>query len=173
MDNYEKFIREARGMRLDTENTEDLKARILESTAPGKKGSRENLLVTFLFGWTEIPWLRNGMVIASLTVVIVIFIQQFIIVDRVDSLENRIISINTENILSYQKEMMHANANLVTMSDEIFAGDSVKVAGKDLATLIKSYRELQARYEELLEIVESSNSRKPGSQLPESNKLKL
>jgi len=174
MEDYDKFIRRVRGQRVEEDHTEELKRRILEATTVKKKESYINLLIGYLFGWTEIPWLRTSMVVTSLAFVILIFIQQGIMVDRIGSIENRIISTNTENILRFQKEMMHANSTLVTMSsDQLIAKDSVKVAGEDLLGLLKSYRELQARYDELLEIVNQSISGDQVKKVPDREKLKL
>jgi hypothetical protein len=173
MGNYEKFIAGARDKGVDPGSTEKLKTRILDVIISQQVESSRGMIFRFLFGWTEMPWLRSGMVITSMVVVVMIFIQQFMLVDRMGAIENRIITISTENVISFQKAMMHANSNLVTMSDEIFTEDSIKVAGKDLGSLVRSYRELQSRYEELLEIIENSDSREQVEQLLEKDKLKL
>jgi len=173
MDNYEKFIQKARENRIDPGIAEKLKTRILDATGSNAGTDYRALIVRILFGWTEVPYLRTGMVVASVTVVVLILIQQGIIVDRIGSLESRIISTNTENILKFQKEMMHANATLVTMSDNVFSDDSIKVAGEDLLSLVRSYRELQVRYDELLEVVGEINSGDQIKKLPGRDKLKL
>ncbi|MGM0463403.1 MAG: hypothetical protein ACQEQW_01970 [Bacteroidota bacterium] len=104
----------------------------------------------YVFGWTEIVWLRRSMTVASVLIVILFAVQQLFITKRIEKLEKRMISINTDKVLEYQRENVIANSVLFTGPDRKDMNDSIKVATGDLLDLVKSYRSLQAKYEEIL-----------------------
>ncbi len=105
----------------------------------------------YVFGWTEIVWLRRSMTVASVLIVILFGIQQLFMTKRIEKLENRMISNNTDKVLEYQREKVIASSVLFTDRDRKDMNDSIKVATGDLLDLVKSYRSLQAKYEEILD----------------------
>ncbi|MEZ4999358.1 MAG: hypothetical protein R2727_01290 [Bacteroidales bacterium] len=126
-----------------------------------------------LFGWTEVVWLRRSMVVFSLVITIMFLMQQFTVYERISSIEDRIISITTENILDFQKEAIHASNAIYKLNSEMFTDDSLMVSGKDLGALVRSYRELQSRYEELQSIIDAGETVTEIEGVPGRDKLKL
>lgn len=104
-----------------------------------------------VFEWTEIVWLRRSMTLASVLIVVLFAVQQLFMTKRIEKLEKRMISINTDKVLEYQREKVIANSVLFTEHERKNMNDSIIVATGDLLELVKSYRSLQAKYEEILD----------------------
>jgi hypothetical protein len=105
------------------------------------------------------------MVIASLALVMIFVVQQFTVLNRLGSLEQRMMGVSTESIIEFQKENMHLNSVLYIENSNINPTDSVKVSNHDLVSLLRSYRELQKKLRDLEE-----NS---GTDLTDKNRDKL
>ncbi len=106
--------------------------------------------IDYVFGWTDIIWLRKSLAFASFIIVFAFVIQQLFVVDRINKLEKRMISINTEKILEYQRENVIVNSVIMKHQDASQLTDSINVSTDDLLNLIREYRELQYRYEKML-----------------------
>lgn len=150
MNRYSRILDRLKSFRADDQTSDSLKRRILnqlDMTADSRRV--KSSLVELLFGWADILWLRRSMVLVSFALIILFLSQQFFIFGRLSSLEDRMTGISTDNILEFQKENMHVNSVVYSMSDEMFSNDSVKVSSRDLSSLIRSYRDLQERYNNL------------------------
>jgi hypothetical protein len=118
--------------------------------------------IDYIFGWTDIIWLRKTLALASLIIVLAFIIQQLFVVDRINKLEKRMISINTEKILEYQRENVIVNSVIMEQPETSLLADSIKVSTDDLLNLLREYKELQYRYEKILgsQIKKDSNKQK-------------
>lgn len=141
MKKLDKIIERIRSHNPGLEDRKELIDSIMSAT--GKDNSRN----WQVYNWTEIAWLRRSLSIASVIIVLFFCGQQVLMTNRIDKLEKRMISINTDNILQYQRENVMANSVLYRDADRKTLADSIKVATDDLLDLVKSYRDLQLKYE--------------------------
>jgi hypothetical protein len=144
MEELERIIKQLKLHKSEIEDRDSLRESIMQ-----KIGSK-NKKLDYLFGWTEIVWLRRSLAIASTVIVVVFIIQQLFVINRIDKLEDRMVSLNTEKILEYQRENVIANSALFTDHEKRTLADSIKVATDDLLELVKSYHDLQMKYENML-----------------------
>lgn len=151
MEELERIIKQLKLHKPEIEDRDSLRESIMQ-----KIGSR-NRKLDYLFGWTEIVWLRRSLAIASMAIVVVFIIQQLFVINRIDKLEDRMVSFNTENILEYQRKNVIANSVLFTDHEKRTLADSIKVATDDLLELVKSYRDLQMKYENMLKEVKTDD----------------
>jgi len=122
-------------------------------------------LPDILFGWTDIVWLRRSLAVASLFIIGVFVIQQSILINRIEELEERVTYFNTEMILEYQRKNVRANAVIMKKQGYNIFNDSINIARDDLLEMIREYRDLQAKYEDVM------NKKMDGE--PENNEQKL
>ena len=93
MDKYSEIIEKIRNLRLDQDSMDTLQSKI-EAAACNSEPAKGLSLFDLLFGWTNIVWLRRGLLAASVLLFVIFAIQQYIIINRIDSLENRMVSIS-------------------------------------------------------------------------------
>lgn len=171
MDRYNRIVNRLRNYKPEKHESSRLKERILMQLDSDREANKmKSSFFELLFGWTDIVWLRRSMLIISFSLIILFVAQQYLIFNRIDSLEKRMTGISTESILDFQKENMHANSVAYRMSEDVLASDSVKVSSSDLNSLIKSYRDLQERYNNLKGAIDHSI---PETSLKENSKIKL
>ncbi len=145
MKELDKIKEHLRAFEPQLEDREELKEGVI------KKISSSKIELDYFFGWTDIVWLRRSLAVASVSIVMFFCVQQVFVARRIDSLEKRMISINTDKVLEYQREKVIANSVVFTDLDRKNLNDSIKVATGDLLDLVKSYRSLQAKYESMLD----------------------
>lgn len=133
----------------EPEGRADIMRNVMDKTSGSSPESSPEKIMTVLFGWTEILWVRRGLITISMGLVFVFVFQQFSIVSRIGRLESRMVESNTEQIIRKQGENVLMNSVLMQEVSEKDFRDSIKVADKDLRDLINSYSELQKRYKDL------------------------
>ncbi|MBN1388247.1 MAG: hypothetical protein JW965_07355 [Bacteroidales bacterium] len=159
MKELERIIKQLKLYKPEIDGRDSLRESIMQNIR------RKKRKINYLFVWTEIVWLRRSLAIASVAIIAVFVLQQLFVINRIDKLEERMVSFNTEKILEYQRENVILNSVLF---EEQFPGvltDSIKVASEDLLDLVRSYSNLQNKYEEMLGTIKKNRS--------ESTKQKL
>ncbi len=141
---YTKLIAALKGSKPVLHGKEEFVDKILEQTLREKE--HINKIYDFIFGWIEIIWLRRTLLTASLIILTLFIFQQFIIFERIGSLESRMTGMNTEMLIDYQKEMARVNSAILEISDIQKGNDSIKVSARDLNEMIKAYRKLQEEF---------------------------
>ena len=156
MEVLDKLIAQLRKHKPEIEYRESMKDSIMQNIKSRKRK------IDYIFGWTDIIWLRKTLALASLIIVLAFIIQQLFVVDRINKLEKRMISINTEKILEYQRENVIVNSVIMEQPETSLLADSIKVSTDDLLNLLREYKELQYRYEKILgsQIKKDSNKQK-------------
>lgn len=144
MKEYDRLIRSIRSQKPGIRNREILK----DSIMSGIKDDQAR--PDYIFWWTEIRWLRRSLTIAASVIIGVFIVQQILISNRIDKLEGRMISINTEKILEMQRENVLVNSVSMKNSEVVRFTDSILVSTDDLLSLIREYRKLQEKYDELV-----------------------
>ncbi len=159
MNELDRILKQLRLNKPEIEDRESFKEDIMHGI--GKKERR----LDYLFGWTEIVWLRRSLAIASAVIVILFILQQIHVVSRIDQIEKRMLSFNTEKILEYQRENVIVNSVLMRSQEATFLTDSINVSTYDLLNLIREYRDLQTKYEQI------AGSQKDQKSIPNKQKL--
>ncbi|HCC70807.1 MAG TPA: hypothetical protein DEQ09_06620 [Bacteroidales bacterium] len=154
MSDYNRIINKLRVFKPEIENRESLKESVMDRI--GNEQSRPD----YFFWWTEIRWLRRSMTIAASVIIGIFIIQQVLIANRIDKLEGRMISINTEKILEMQRENVIVNSVVMKNKEASRFADSILVSRDDLLSLIREYRMLQEKYDGIVgsEINSEQNS---------------
>ena len=151
MENYKKAIKRIVDHKIDSDSLDRVKSSIISRIETSSEPVDTVLILDFLFGWADIVWLRRSMVIVSLALVMIFVVQQFTVLNRLGSLEQRMMGVSTESVIEFQKENMHLNSVLYIENSNINPNDSVKVSNRDLVSLLKSYRDLQKKLREIEE----------------------
>ncbi len=144
MKELDRILKHLRLKEPEIENRESFREEIMYRIS--NKSNR----LDYLFGWTEIVWLRRSLATASVVIVIIFILQQLHVVNRIDQLEKRVLSFNTEKILEYQREDVIVNSVLMSSEEMTLLTDSINVSKYDLLNLIREYRDLQAKYEQIV-----------------------
>ncbi len=129
----------------------DIIRSVMEATSNDENKKGFNLIIYYLFGWTDYLLVRRVLGSVSLIIIAVFIIQQVIIINRIDNLEYRMVESNTKQLLEHQQKNVIINSAIMTLGKENGVVDSIQVADKDLRSLIDSYTSLQKQYEDLQE----------------------
>lgn len=122
----------------------------------------------FIFAWADKMWIRRSMAMASFLLITVFLFQQFMIINRIGDLEIRMVNGTSDDFNRYLIQKGSTGSVLRMISEEEMAGDSLFIAERDLIDLIRSYKDLQEKYEELENLV---IDRKYLQGMPEDKKL--
>jgi len=144
MKELDRIVKQLKLHKPEIDDRESLKESIMHNI------SSKNRRLDYLFGWTEIIWLRRSLAVASIVIVAVFIVQQLFVINRIDKLEKRMISFNTEKILEYQRENVIVNSVIMRNPETKLLADSINISTDDFLNLIGEYRELQNKYEEIV-----------------------
>ncbi|MDT8400633.1 MAG: hypothetical protein RQ743_02970 [Bacteroidales bacterium] len=144
MNKLDRLIRQLRMHKPEIHDRKVLKEGIMQ------KISNTNRKVDYLFGWTEITWLRRSLSIAAVLIAGLFVGQQLFLVNRISGIEERMVGFNTDNILEFQRENVIANQVIMQDPETSILADSIKVSTDDLLKLIREYRELQDKYQQII-----------------------
>ncbi|MGM0666220.1 MAG: hypothetical protein ACQETA_02770 [Bacteroidota bacterium] len=143
MKESDKLLKRLRMYRAEIVDREELKASIMQKTG------RRTRQVDYIFGWTEIGWLRRSLSVASILIIGLFVGQQLFVIDRINNIEERMGSFNTDKILQYQRENVILNSLVQEDPEASHLADSISVSTDDLMQLLRDYRELQNKYEKI------------------------
>ena len=147
-DKYFKVIEVLKGNKPVLVNKEKLTENIMRRIqVPVEKYTFHKKLTNYLFGWTEIGWIRGTMAIAATVFIGFFIIQQLAITDRINTLEKQLIkTVNTINTQEPELGIMHKVLLNIVAKDQM-AGDSITISRSDLESLLNSYLELEQNYD--------------------------
>jgi hypothetical protein len=148
-ENLDKIVGGLNSFRPEFDDKAQIIRSVMEATSKSYSRPFLNRIIELLFGWTDSLWARRGFAAISMTAVFVFVLQQFIIVDRIGQLENRMVESNTEQIVKQQGDNVLFNSTFMSDVQEDNIRDSIMVSDKDLFALINSYNELQRQYQDL------------------------
>ena len=147
-DKYSKVIEVLKGNKPVLVNKEKLTDDVMRKIQkPVEKFTFQEKLSNYLFGWTEIGWIRGTMAIAATVFIGFFIIQQLVITDRINTLEKQLIrTVNTINTQEPELGIIQkVLLNMVTKDQMI--KDSITISRSDLEELLNSYLELERNYE--------------------------
>ncbi len=149
-DKLDKIYSRLDSYKPEPEDRSDMIRNVMDKTSEPNKEQSIGKIMNILFGWTEILWVRRGLITISMGLIFVFVFQQFSIVSRIGQLESRMVESSTEKILRQQGEHVLLNSVIMKEMQEGQLQDSVMVSDKDLRDLVNSYSDLQRRYQDLL-----------------------
>ncbi len=126
--------------------TDDIMRRIQGAE---EKAAFHKKLGNYLFGWTDVSWIRGAMAAAAVLFIVIFITQQLIIINRINNLEKQLIrTVNTINNHEPELGIMQKVLLNIVAKDQMME-DSITVSRSDLEELLNSYLELQENYENL------------------------
>jgi hypothetical protein len=128
----------------------------------------------FLFGWVYIGWVRRSLIAASIVLVLLFTYQQGVILKRIDSLSKQTIVSGKESVLTPASEIEKLLINYKN-SGRIFPSKTITITESQMKELLESVKELQLRYKDLENVIESDPELKKliDSKLLEQNRTKI
>lgn len=143
---YDDLIQKLAGVSPELKNRDELIRNVMENTNPAMTGIS---FISYVFGWTEFPFVRKAAIALSVIVVSVFMFQQVVIVNRIGNLEERMVESNTEQLLQHHENSVLINSALLMSGNQSESIDSILVADKDLRILVNSYMRLQKQHQDL------------------------
>ncbi len=106
----------------------------------------------FLFGWTEIMWVRRSLILASFVLILMFVYQQSVIVRQLNTLSSHIVFDNLRPSSAIQTERL---TRLRLIKSSAGRMDEDLLTDEQIQQMIKSYDKLRTEYESLLKIIEA------------------
>jgi len=110
-------------------------------------------LIDFLFGWVYIGWVRNGLITASVLLVMFFIWQQSIILNRIDLLSRQTIIENGETISNSASEVERGIMRY-KLSGRKLPSHNLIISDRQMKQLLDSVYELQTKYKDLIKLIE-------------------
>ena len=106
----------------------------------------------FLFGWTEIMWVRRSLILASFVLILMFVYQQSVIVRQLNTLSSHIVFDNLRPSSAIQTERL---TRLRLIKSSAGRMDEDLLTDEQIQQMINSYDKLRTEYESLLKIIEA------------------
>lgn len=152
---YKKLIRLLKDSEPALNNPGDIEREVIRRiTSVRPLGNRISDMLDFLFGWVYIGWIRKTLITASLVLVFVFIYQQAAILKRIDFLSRQTIIIDKNNIPKRSDDFERMLTNYRNSSMRFPAGD-ITFTGKQLRELFDTINQLQIKYKDLQNLIES------------------
>ncbi len=131
-------------------------------------------IFSFLFGWTEIGWVRRSLVTASLFLVVIFVYQQSVIVKQLNWLSTQIV-VNSERPVRTISSDFSGKLRFLRISGSRVPQQGSPVSEKQLDMLMDALDKLQADYDNLSKIIEENPELKEmiEKKLNEKNYIKV
>jgi hypothetical protein len=152
---YNKILNLLRESKPVLDSTEDIEREVIRKITVMNR-SRLNLseVLDFLFGWVYIGWVRRSLIAACVALVLIFVYQQGIILQRIDKISRQTIITDKENMLSPSDEIEKMLTNYKNLGRK-FPSKTINISEKQMKQLLESVKELQIRYKDLEDIIES------------------
>ena len=111
-------------------------------------------LFDFLFGWIYIGWVRRTLITASVLLILFFVYQQEIIIRQMNYLSNSVI-VTDKQTPSFSSEDIERGLMMYKLSGRKIPAENLNISKKQLDQLFESVNELQGKYKELLELIDS------------------
>lgn len=120
-----------------------------------KKDKETFSIFSFLFGWTEIGWVRRSLVTASLFLILIFVYQQSVIVKQLNWLSTQIVE-NSENPVRTNISDFSGKLRFLRISGNRVPQQGSTISEKQLDMLMEALDKLQADYDNLSKIIEEN-----------------
>lgn len=111
--------------------------------------------VDFIFRWVYIPWIRRSLIAASFALVVICVYQQMIILNSLDYLSKQTILVDRGKFSSHHSFLVEKLLTNYKSTGFKLQSGSITVSEKQMQELIESVNELQGKYKDLENLIES------------------
>ncbi len=151
---YKKVLEILRNSKPVLNSTEDIENEVIKRILKVNKHGLNLLnIIDFLFGWVYIGWIRNGLITASVLLVMFFIWQQSIILNRIDLLSRQTIIENAETISNPASEV-ERGIMMYKITGRRLPSHNLTISEKQMNQLMDSVYELQVKYKDLIKLIE-------------------
>ncbi len=151
---YKKVLEILRNSKPVLNSTEDIENEVIKRILKVNKHGLNLLnIIDFLFGWVYIGWIRNGLITASVLLVMFFIWQQSIILNRIDFLSRQTIIENAETISNPASEV-ERGIMMYKITGRRLPSHNLTISEKQMNQLLDSVYELQVKYKDLIKLIE-------------------
>ena len=152
---YNKVLKILRNSRPQLDSTEDIEREVINKIARAHQ-KRLNLseIIDFLFGWVYIGWVRRSLITASVILVFVFIYQQGVILKRIDIISRQTV-VTDKGILTTPTDEIEKLLLVYKNSGRRFPSKTITISEKEMKDLLESVKELQIKYKDLENLIES------------------
>jgi hypothetical protein len=174
-ENYNKVINLLRNSGVKLDSTEEIEAGVIKRiSATRHPAFNIDNVVNFLFGWVYIGWVRRSLIAASLILIMVFVYQQGVILRQINYLSRRtIVTEGTGSSISsgaFEKQLL-----MFKLTGRRLPAGNINITQKQLDQLLESVNELQDKYRNLINLIDSDPELKKyiENKLNEKNRTKI
>jgi hypothetical protein len=152
---YNRVLKILRNSRPSLDSTDDIEREVINKIARAHQ-KRLNLseIIDFLFGWVYIGWVRRSLITASVILVFVFIYQQGVILKRIDIISRQTV-VTDKGILSTPTDEIEKLLLVYKNSGRRFPSKTITISEKEMKDLLESVKELQIKYKDLENLIES------------------
>jgi hypothetical protein len=115
--------------------------------------SQVTLVYDFLFGWTEITWVRRSLAIASFILIVMFVYQQSVIVRQLNILSSQVKFDDSYPASVYQSEVISRYRLIKASGNRMDERSSP--SEEQIQMIIRSYDKLRSDYDNLMKAIEN------------------
>jgi hypothetical protein len=139
-----------------TGSQEEIEREVINRIISMPKEEKESFSIfNFLFGWTEIGWVRRSLVTASLFLVMIFVYQQSVIVKQLNWISTQIV-VNSEKPVRITISDFSGKLRLLRISGSRVPQNGSQVSEKQLDMIMEALDKLQTDYDNLYKIIEEN-----------------
>jgi hypothetical protein len=152
---FNKVLKILRNSRPQLDSTEDIEREVINKIARAHQ-KRLNLseIIDFLFGWVYIGWVRRSLITASVILVFVFVYQQGAILKRIDVISRQTV-VTDKGFVSTPTDEIEKLLLVYKNSGRKFPSKTITISEKEMKDLLESVKELQIKYKDLENLIES------------------
>lgn len=174
-ENYNKLINLLRKSGIKLDSTEEIEAGVIKRISSTRHSAFniENV-VSFLFGWVYIGWVRRSLIAASVILILIFVHQQGIILRQINYLSRRTIATEYPST-SYSSGDFDKELMILKFTGRKLPSGNLNISQKQLDQLFESVNELQDKYKDLINLIDSDPELKKyiEKKLDEKNRTKI
>lgn len=122
--------------------------------AIGNRKSHAVVIYEFLFGWTEIPWVRRSLTFASFILILMFVYQQSVIVRQMNTLSNQVKSYQSDPVSVFQNEVISRYRLIKASGGRMY--EQTGLTEEQIQMIIRSYDQIRKDYDNLMKAIESN-----------------
>ncbi len=136
-----------------SDSQEDIEREVINRISSLPEQNEDTFSVfNFLFGWTEIVWIRRSLIAASFLLVTIFIYQQSVIVKQLNWLSTQIV-VNSEKTFNTSFSDFSGRMRFLKFSGSRINSNTSTISEEQLDMLIESLDKLQTDYNNLARII--------------------
>jgi len=139
-----------------TGSQEEIEREVINRISNLPKENKESFSIySFLFGWTEVGWVRRSLVTASLFLVVIFVYQQSVIVKQLNWISTQIV-VNSEKPVRTTISDFSGKMRFLRISGSRVPQNGSQISEKQIDMIMEALDKLQADYDNLSKIIEEN-----------------